>query len=136
MPRVDIDAEHWFDLFEPTRIPRTRATAYRHSYYKMIAASAKNVDLSASEEESAAAIGQDTEALLGALEGKEALDEALVLACVASWSWGEVTHAAFDQMTQDEFEAVRGACLSGGYEEKIAPDFSVNPDEDSPTKPS
>jgi hypothetical protein len=70
------------------------------------------------------------------LDGIEEMAEAMVLAVVSEWSFGEVTPEVLDTLPDAAVNAIYERCQKDGYVEKLMPDFEPSPDLDSPTKPS
>ena len=136
MDRVDLGNDQWFELFDPDRIPRSRARAYRSGFYRTMATAVGGADLSTSAEEMTEAITGEDDKLIGIMESQDDSAEMLVTTCVSAWSFGEVDSAAFDLMSEGEFQAVHTACVDGGHEKFLMPDFGTDPDPDSPTLPS
>ena len=136
MERVDLGNGQWFELFDPDRIPRSRARVYRSGFYRAMATAVNGADLSTSAEEMAKSLAGEADKLIGVMESQDDSEELLVVTCVSTWSFGEVDSAAFDRMSEGEFKTIHAACVDGGHETFLMPDFSVTPDDESPTTPS
>lgn len=135
MPRVDIGSD-WYELLDVDRIPRSRARAFRTEFYKGMAAAAGSLEGETNPEAAASAMTSDPEKLIAGLESQDDTKELLVLACVSAWSFGEVDRGVLAEIPEFAFNAIYDACVAGGYVSTLNPDFSTNPEDDSPTTPS
>ena len=135
MPRLDLPNEQWADIREPDQIPRKQARQFRKVLYRLTAGAA-DVDPSLDEDQAAKAVGRALMNSDSGLDGIEDMADAMVFAVVAEWSYGEVTQETLDNMPDAAVDAIYQHAVTGGYIEKLMPDFGVNPDDDSPTTPS
>ena len=132
--RLDLPHDQYAELREADEIPRKAARRFRKVLYS-IAAKA-DVDPSLDREAQAAAVGKAMMTSSDGLDGIEDMGEAMVLAAVAAWSFGEVTQDVLDGIPDAAIDAIYDACQAGGYIEKLMPDFGTSLDDDSPTTPS
>ena len=136
MPRVDLSDDDWYELLDVNRIPRSRAREFRTGFYRGMADAAGAVGGETDPESAAAAMTSDPVKLIAGLESQDDAKELLVIACVSSWSFGEVNESVLADIPEYAFNAIHDACIAGGYASTLNPDFSVNPEDDSPTTPS
>lgn len=131
------DEKQWAELRSPESIPRRQARAFRKVLYKMAAPAAEGgVDLEPGQEptkEQATAMGKAMMASEGGMDGFEDMAEAMVLAVVSSWSFGEVTSEVLETIPDSAVDKIYAKCSDDGYIDKLMPSFSGSADEDSPT---
>jgi hypothetical protein len=134
MPRLDLPYDQWVELREVDGIPRKAAREFRSAFYRAAAPAVDAVDPNASEAERTAAASK---ALIhaGAFDGLEDMTEALVIAVVSSWSFGDVDQKTLDDLPDAAVQAIYERADKDGYLAKLMPDFGPSPDEDSPTTP-
>jgi hypothetical protein len=133
--RIELGHDHWAELRDADQIPRKQARKFRKVLYK-VAAPAADVDQTLDDDAKAIAAGKALMASADGLDGIEEMAEAMVLAVVSEWSFGEVTPEVLDTLPDAAVNAIYERCQKDGYVEKLMPDFSPSPDLDSPTKPS
>lgn len=126
--KLDLPNSNWALVREPDEIPRKAARNFRQVLYRLAGPVGQETDAAAA-----------ASALLnapGGLDGIEDMADALVFAVVAEWSYGEVTPEVLDTMPDSSVDAIYQHAVTGGYMEKLMPDFGVSPDDESPTGPS
>jgi hypothetical protein len=133
--RLDLPRDNWADIRDPDEIPRKQARAFRKELYRL-AGGAGDVDPTLDQEAAARAAGVALLQSDGGMDGLEDMAEALVLAVVSDWSYGEVSADTLGSMPDAAVDAIYNRVQAGGYIEKLMPDFSPSPDDDSPTTPS
>lgn len=134
MPRLELPYGNYAELREADEIPRKAARRFRKVLYSM--ASAADVDATLPQEQQAEAVGKAMLASDDGMDGIEDMAEAMVLAAVREWSYGSVCQEVLDDIPDAALDLIYDACQAGGYIEKLMPDFSTDPDPDSPTQPS
>ena len=126
--RIELDGpEVWAELRHANKIPHGKTMEYRRTFYKVVAMGAGGEDATATS----TAIIEN-----GGLEAMEELANALVLAVVQDWSYGPVDLDTLLNVPTAELDEIQRRCASDAYTKVLQPDFDVNPDPDSPTKPS
>lgn len=133
MSRIDVP-HGWAELRDADEIPRKAARRFRKVLYSL--ASGADLDPSKSQDEQAAEVGKSMLASENGMDGIEDMAESMVLAVVREWSFGAVCQEVLDELPDSAVDAIYDECQRGGYIEKLMPDFSVSPEEDSPTPPS
>jgi hypothetical protein len=126
----------WANLREADQIPRRQARAFRKVLYHLAAATGIEPDPNQDPNTAALEAGKALLASDSGLDEIEDMAEALALAAVDTWSYGEVTADVLATIPDAAVNQIFDACQEGGYLEKLMPDFGVSPDEDSPTTPS
>ena len=127
--RIDLGDGDWAELRHPNKIPRQQTLNYRQVFYR-VAQHAVGVDDSLSPTAAGAAMVQ-----AGGLQAMEDLADALVLAVVKDWSFGEVTQEVLLETPTADLKKITDRCTDE-YIRMLQPDFGVTPDRDSPTSPS
>lgn len=133
--RLELGHDQYAVLRDADQIPRKAARKFRKVLYK-VAAPAADVDQTLDDEAKALAAGRALMASSDGMDGIEDMAEAMVLAAVSEWSFGEVTAEVMDSMPDAAVQAIYDACQEQGFIEKLMPDFEPSPDPDSPTRPS
>lgn len=133
MERLDLPNDNWVDVYAPDEVPRKPARTFRKVLYRL-SAGVSGID----PNDEAAAAKAATELLKSSdtLDGMEDMADALVFAVVNAWSYGPVDQPTFDVMPDSAVDVIYQHAIDGGYMDKLMPDFSPNPNEDSPTTPS
>ena len=131
--RLDLGDEQYADLREADKIPRKQARAFRKVLYR-VAAPAASVD--ASNPEAAQAAAASLLQSSDGMDGIEEMAEAMVLAAVSFWTFGDVSSDVLDTIPDSAVDTIYDYCQKAGYIEKLMPDFGVSDDTDSPTTPS
>ena len=134
--RLELAGGQWAELRDADQIPRKPARAFRKVLYRVAAPTLDTADPTLVAEAQAAAVGKALIASGDGIDGLEDMAEAMVLAVVSEWSFGEVTSAVLDTVPDAAVDAIYEECQKGGYIDKLMPDFGVSPDESSPTTPS
>jgi hypothetical protein len=135
MAKLDLPGGGWADIREPDEVPRSAARAFRKILYRL-SAPAGAVDPRLDPEEAARSAAAELLKSDSTLDGIEDMADALVFAVVAEWSYGAVDQATLDSMPDAAVDTIYQAALAAGFMDKLMPDFSPNPAEDSPTLPS
>ena len=131
--RFDLGDEDYANLRHPNKIPRGLAVKFRQTIYAL-ANTTEDLNATAPDAELRAA-----QAVLRSERGMSVFEDmkaALVIAAVSEWSFGEVSLENLDNVPDSCIEAIYTHCNEQGYAETLMPDFTVSPDEDSPTTPS
>ena len=131
--KLPLPHDNWADLRDPDEIPRKAARAFRKVLYKVAAPSA-GVDQN--DPDAAAKVAAEMLGSADGMDGIEEMAEAMVLAVVADWSFGDVSPEVLDTVPDAAVNAIYDECQKQDYIAKLMPDFSTSPDEDSPTTPS
>jgi len=136
MERVELGVDRWFVLNDPDAISRKRAVEYRTAARVAMGRAAEvlrsedgTLDLEHVDPTNPAMIAMT-------VESEESAKDALIVASVDSWSFGEVSRDAVGDISQRDFNVIYEACVTAGHAKLLTPDFSPSPDEDSPTRPS
>lgn len=126
--KIDLPNGGWALVREPDEIPRKAARQFRAVLYRLAGPVGNETD--------AAAAASALLSAPGGLDGIEDMADALVFAVVAEWSYGPVDSDTLDTMPDSAVDTIYQHAVAGGYMEKLMPDFSPNPDDESPTGPS
>ncbi len=127
--KVELGDGDWALLRHPNKIPHRQTLAYRHVFFQMAGSTA-------------GANGEDSEALgramveNGGLDAMEELANALVLAVVKEWSFGEVDEETLLDVPTADLKTIQEHCAGDEYRQVLNPDFAGSLEPDSPTKPS
>jgi hypothetical protein len=123
------------ELRAPDAIPRKQARHFRAVYGAIATPASEGVD---AEDDPKTIANKAAANLLKSnmLVTIDDIADALVLCVVESWSYGEVTAEVLETLPDAVVTEINKAADSGGYVDKLMPDFSLSPDEDSPTGPS
>lgn len=132
--RLELPNGAWADVREPDEVPRKVARAFRKVLYRLSAGA--DVDPALDREAAARAAGAALMKSDSGLDGIEDMADALVFCVVSEWSFGAVDQDTLDAMPDAAVDAIYQHAVSGGYMEKLMPDFGISPDPDSPTPPS
>jgi hypothetical protein len=132
--KIDLGDGDWADLRHANKIPHSRTMEYRKVFFRVVEAGA-DIDQSLSEDEKQKAAGK---ALInsGGLLTMEDLANALVLAVVKDWSFGEVNLETLLEVPTADLKTIQDHCASDEYVKMLQPDFGQDTDPESPTKPS
>ena len=133
--RLDLSNDQWAELRPPDQIPRKAARRFRKVLYR-VAAPAADVDQTLDDEAKVLAAGKALMSSADGLDGIEEMAEAMVLASVSEWSFGEVTPEVLETLPDAAINRIYLHCQNNGYVDALMPDFGPSPDPDSPTKPS
>ena len=125
--RLELPNDNWADLRGPDEIPRKAARQFRKVLYRLSSAASEETDPQGAAR---AILTSDT-----GLDGIEDMADAMVFAVVSAWSYGPVDSPTLDSMPDSAVDAIYQHAVSGGYIEKLMPDFGPNPDDESPTPP-
>ena len=128
--RIELDGpEVWAELRHANKIPHGKTMEYRHVFYKM---AALGVDVDPESQESGRAILAN-----GGLDTLDELANALVIAVVKDWSYGDVNLPTLLEVPTAELDEIQRHCASEEYTKVLQPSLDeFDPDPDSPTKPS
>ena len=132
--KLDLPNGNWASVREPDKVPRKQARAFRKVLYKLSAGA--DVDPNMDQDAAARKAGLALLKSDSGLDGIEDMADALVFCVVAEWSYGDVDQATLDEVPDAAIDAIYQHAVTGGYMDKLMPDFGVNPDESSPTTPS
>ena len=131
--KLELPHDNWADLREPDEIPRKAARRFRQVLYRVAAPSA---GIDQNDPNAAAKVAADMLGSADGMDGIEEMAEAMVLAVVVDWSYGEVTPEVLDTVPDAAVNAIYDECQAQDYITKLMPDFGQSPDPDSPTLPS
>ena len=126
--RVELEDGAYALLLHPKKIPHGKTLAYRRTFYRMAEVGSRG----GGDEES---VGR---AMLenGGLEVMDDLANALVLAIVSEWSFGPVDLETLLTVPTSDLDEIQKHCATDEYTNVLTPDFGVDTDPESPTKPS
>jgi hypothetical protein len=132
--KIDLGDGDWAEVRHANKIPHSRTMEYRKVFFQVVEAGS-GIDQSLSDDEKQQAAGK---ALIeaGGLLTMEDLANALVLAVVKDWSFGPVDLATLLEVPTADLKTIQDHCSSDEYVKMLQPDFGVDPDPESPTKPS
>ena len=131
--KLQLPHDAWADLREPDEIPRKAARKFRKVLYKVAAPSA---GIDQNDPNAAAKVAAEMLGSADGMDGIEEMAEAMVLAVVSDWSYGEVSVDVLDTIPDAAVNAIYDECQANDYITKLMPDFGISVDEDSPTTPS
>jgi len=133
--KIDLPNGAWASLRDPEEIPRKLAKGFRRALFDVAGPLADTDTSGMTEDEAAGVIGKAMLQSGDALGTMEGLSEAMILAVVEDWSYGPVDAETMDAMPDAAFSILDKKCGEIGYFEKLTPNFSADPDPDSPTSP-
>ena len=136
--RLDLGDDDYALIRHKHKIPRGLADNVRVEIEALAASASTDVNIDPSDPDAAAEAGRAVLASGNGFMGPYGrLQDALTLAVVIEWSFGDVTLENLKANVPDSVvQRIYRHCDEQGYSEALVPDFSVSPDEESPTTPS
>lgn len=130
VPSGWVELRQAVEVPERLRRPVIKAGAKLASLMEVSPEQAQRIVASGETDQAAAQIDMSD----AALDATFAFQDALVLALVREWSFGEVSEAGLMDLPGKTLDAVRSLCMP--FMADLMPNFGPDPSPDSPTVPS
>lgn len=147
--RIDLGDGDWAELRHANKIPRQQTLDYREVFFRAAGGGGdiepieelSEKEIKALSDEERAERDRKTKVNVkvimesGGLKTMEDLADALVLAVVKDWSFGEVTLEVLRTVPQVDLDVIQEHCAGEEYRKVLTPDFDDKTDrsEGSPT---